>query len=216
MKLSKDTLAILKNFASINGNIKVEPGNKLKTISAARNVLAVAEVAETFSKEFCIYDLGGFLNSVTLFDDADLQFGDDSVLITAGNTVTKWRYSPPAIIVAPEKDPKIDTDPNVKFSITADDLAKLNRGASAVNGDTIKITTKGNKVVLEALDDRTTVNVFKMTLTTKEELKEGEYCLKRQNMNFIVGDYDVAIWDMGISQFTGNENAVQYFVSLEK
>ena len=33
MKLSKKTLAILKNFATINQSIVVKPGSKLETIS---------------------------------------------------------------------------------------------------------------------------------------------------------------------------------------
>ena len=39
-KLSKQTLDILKNFASINSNILVSPGNVIKTISPVKNVMS--------------------------------------------------------------------------------------------------------------------------------------------------------------------------------
>ena len=39
MKISNDTLAILKNFASINSNVLIKPGNMVKTISPVKNVL---------------------------------------------------------------------------------------------------------------------------------------------------------------------------------
>ena len=42
-KLSQDTLDILKNFAGINSNILVEPGNTIRTVSPVKNVLADLE-----------------------------------------------------------------------------------------------------------------------------------------------------------------------------
>ena len=39
MNLSNDTIAILKNFANINQNILVKPGEKLNTISTMKNIL---------------------------------------------------------------------------------------------------------------------------------------------------------------------------------
>ena len=216
MQISKETLAILKNFASINGNIKVEVGSQLKTISVARNVLAEASVTENFPKEFCIYNLGEFLNCVTLFEEADLEFGDQMVTISANGTKLNYKYSSPSIIVSPEKPIKLEDAPDVKFTLTAEDLGKLNRGAGAVNGDTIKITCSGNEITLEALDDRTTVNTFKMKIAA-ENAGNGEFRVKRANMNFIAGnDYEVSIWQKGISCFQGTAIPVKYYVALEK
>lgn len=216
MKISKETLAILRNFAAINGNIKVQEGNTLKTISAARNVLAEATVNETFPREFCIYNLSDFLNCVTLFEDADLNFEDNAVTISANGTKLNYKYSSPSIIVAPEKAIKIPDAPDVVFSLTADDLNKLWRGAAAINGDTIKITTKGKTITLEALDAHTTVNTFKMTIEADKELVEKEFNIKRGNMNFIAGiDYEVSLWHKKISCFTGKTVSVKYYVALE-
>ena len=61
MKISSDTLALLKNFASINTNILVRQGNVLSTVSAGKNILSRATVAETFDREFAVYDLNNFL-----------------------------------------------------------------------------------------------------------------------------------------------------------
>ena len=85
MKLSKDTVAIFKNFAGINSNLLLKAGNKLATISAQKNVMADVTVAETFP-DFGIYDLNEFLGAMSLFEDPDLEFGDKSVTISeAGN-----------------------------------------------------------------------------------------------------------------------------------
>ena len=61
MKLSKETLSVLKNFATINGNILIKTGNRLSTISAQKNVMASTTVSENFDSDFGIYDLNEFL-----------------------------------------------------------------------------------------------------------------------------------------------------------
>ena len=48
MQLSDSTLDILRNFSSINQNILIKAGSPIKTISEARNVVARAEIPETF------------------------------------------------------------------------------------------------------------------------------------------------------------------------
>ena len=50
MKLSDSTLTVLKNFAGINNSILVKQGSKLRTISVAKNILAEADISETFRK----------------------------------------------------------------------------------------------------------------------------------------------------------------------
>jgi len=60
MQLSEDTLALLTNFGSINSNIVLRPGQQLKTISEAKNILAVADIVEDFPSDMGIYDLNEF------------------------------------------------------------------------------------------------------------------------------------------------------------
>ena len=57
MKLSKETLSVIKNYASINNNLLFKPGNKLSTIAVGSTILSTATVSETFDKEFAIYDV---------------------------------------------------------------------------------------------------------------------------------------------------------------
>ena len=51
MELTENTLSVLKNFSGINQNILIKQGNVIKTISEARNVLAIANVVEEFPKD---------------------------------------------------------------------------------------------------------------------------------------------------------------------
>ena len=76
MKLSQETIGILKNFGSINQNLVIKEGNTLTTMSAMKNIVAKSDVVETFPKEVAIYDLNEFLSSLSLFTQPVLDFQD--------------------------------------------------------------------------------------------------------------------------------------------
>ena len=71
MKLSNNTLSLLKNFSSINQSILFKKGNTLRTISVMKNILAEATVTEDFGKDFGVYDLNQFLNGLGLHSRPD-------------------------------------------------------------------------------------------------------------------------------------------------
>ena len=81
MKLSKETLSLVKNFSGISSNLLLKQGNTLNTISAQKNVMASTTVSESFPQEFGIYDLNEFLGALTLFEDPELDFRDKYVNI---------------------------------------------------------------------------------------------------------------------------------------
>ena len=106
MKLSDKTISVLKNFSSINQSILFKEGNKLRTISVMKNILAEATVSEDFSRDFGIYDLNQFLNGLSLHQDPELDFAQDGyVVIREGRSRSKYFFADPNVIVTPpEKD----------------------------------------------------------------------------------------------------------------
>ena len=82
MKISNDTLNILKNFSSINSNILIKPGNTIVTLSPMKNVMAKAVVNEDFDTQIAIWDLNKFLGTVSLYNDPNFEFNDDHVVIS--------------------------------------------------------------------------------------------------------------------------------------
>ena len=107
MKLSNNTISVLKNFASINQNLVIKEGNEITTMSAMKNIVAKAEVEETFTKEVAIYDLNEFLAALSLFTNPILTFNDGFVTITEENsnrgTSLKYFYSDPSVVTSPSK-----------------------------------------------------------------------------------------------------------------
>jgi len=81
MKLSDKTLSVLKNFSTINQSILFKQGNKLRTISVMKNILAEANISEEIPKDFGIYDLSQFLNGLSLHQNPELDFGNDGHVV---------------------------------------------------------------------------------------------------------------------------------------
>ena len=75
MKLSGETVDVLKNFSNINQNILIKEGTQLRTMSTMKNILAEAPIKEVFPREFGIYDLTEFLGVLTLVNDAKMKDG---------------------------------------------------------------------------------------------------------------------------------------------
>ena len=84
MEISASTVNVLKNFASINSNIVIRPGNKIMTMSEAKNILAEVEVPEQFNNVIGIYDLQEFLNVLGLVDKPRVRF--DQKFMNIGGT----------------------------------------------------------------------------------------------------------------------------------
>ena len=76
MKLSNDTVTVLKNFSTIKQNLVIKAGNTISTMSAMKNIVAKAVVKESFPSDFAIYDLNEFLAALSLFSKPELDFSD--------------------------------------------------------------------------------------------------------------------------------------------
>lgn len=85
MEICANTVNVLKNFSAINGNIVIKPGNKLMTISEAKNILAEAKVTEEFNSIVGIYDLTEFLNVLGLVDKPRVRFEENYMNIGGGS-----------------------------------------------------------------------------------------------------------------------------------
>lgn len=220
MKLSSDTLAVLKNYAAINSNMVFRGGNTIKTMAEAKNILAAATVAENFpDATFGIYDLNEFLNAVEMFDDPDLVFADDmnSVTVKQGTRSIRYFFSDPQILTSPSKDIQMP-EPEVKFELTADDLATIRRAASTLSVSDVVITGSGNDSTFTAqvtdLADATS-NSFSLDLAViKAPDTEFKFVFNVSNFKVLPTDYEVSVSSKLISYLEGK--TANYWIALEK
>jgi hypothetical protein len=217
IKLSENTINILKNFKTINANLVVTPGNKLTTIDEAKIIQGTATVTEQFDTEFGIYDLNEFYSVYDLFDDPELEIGVDCATITDNGQRAKYRFADKAILTHPTRDiPMPPTD--VTVTVTSDDLAKIRSAAAVLGHKIVSICGKDGVISAKIVDPKnTTANTFSITLDTDNACKdEFDMQISIANIKVLGGDYTVEICYRLLSKWINTAIDVEYFIALEK
>jgi len=215
MKLSDNALAILKNFAGINNSILVKQGNKLRTISVAKNILAEAEIKEEFPRDFAIYDLNQFLNGLSLHQDPDLDFQEESYLsIKEGKRRVKYFFADPNVIISPpEKEIQLPTQ-DVCFQVDSVTLEKLVKAAAVYQLPDLSAIGENGVIKLVVRDKKNdTSNEYAIVVGDTD--KEFTFNFKVENIKIIPGAYDVVVSSKLLSQFTNTQHNLKYYIALE-
>jgi hypothetical protein len=214
MNLSRETITILKNFATINSNIVIDAGNVIKTISEAKNIFAKSQVDETFPVQFGIYDLQEFLSVVALFDKPQLDFSETSVLIHEGRRKVNYQFSSPEILTYPSKDIVMPSN-DVQFTLSADQLLNLQRAANTLSVTDIVITAGDSGAIVSVCDlDNPTSNSYEIEFEGIEIPEEAKLVFNISNLKVIPDNYEVSVSSKFVSEFVGS-NAT-YYIALEK
>jgi hypothetical protein len=209
MKLSKRTLAILKNFATINQSIVVKPGNKLETISNVKDIFAKADVEETFEKSFAIYDLNEFLGVVSLFEDPDFEFDNDQLVISQGKMKQKYYYADPSVITSPPEKGVTLPSIEVKASMKKEQWGVAIRAASANNASTLSFTN-GNILLHDKGVPNSNNFIFEGVANHDVDYNLS---ISVEKLKMIMDDYDIEICSRGLAHFNGAQG-IEYFIAL--
>ena len=215
MKLSDQTLNILKNFAGINNSILVKQGAQLRTISVAKNILAEASIDEDFPRDFAVYDLNQFLNGLSLHQDPDLDFSPDSYIsIKEGKRRVKYFYADPNVIVSPpDKEITLPSE-DVRFQLESSSLEKLLKAAAVYQLPDLSAVGEAGVVKLVVRDKKNdTSNEF--AVVVGETDKEFSFNFKVENIKILPGTYDVVVSQKLLSRFTNKNHDLTYFIALE-
>jgi len=215
MKLSDSTLAVLKNFAGINNSILVKKGTQLRTMSVAKNILAEAEIPEDFPRDVAIYDLNQFLNGLSLHQDPNLDFTEDShITIKEGRRRVKYFYADPQVIIAPpEKEINLPTQ-EVCFQLESTALDKLVKAAAVYQLPDLSVIGENGEITMVVRDKKNdTSNEY--AINVGETDKQFEFNYKMETIKIIPGAYDVVISSKLLSEFTNTQYNLKYFIALE-
>jgi hypothetical protein len=211
MRLSEQTVSLLKNFASINQNLQFKSGNKLQTISAQKNILVNAEVPESFPSDFAIYDLNKMLGVMSLFQDPELEIGDKQALI--GGKVN-YMFADPTMIVTPPERELAFPEPEVSFTMSNTDFVQTTKAAALLGLPHVCVVGDGSKITLGCTDVN---NSSSDDFVTEVGTTDMNFCMvfKIENLKLFAGDYNVEITSKGISKFSHTSINLQYFIATE-
>ena len=215
MKLSSDTLNVLKNFSTINPGIAFNAGNVLRTISAGKTVLAKATLKEEFPEDFCINDLPQFLSVYSLHKDTvDINFDDVNIILTAGKIKTKYRKTAKEMIITTDKDIALE-NPDVSFRIPEDTFSSALKSANVLQSPNIAFESDGDKIYItsfDAKDDSAHINSIELADGNGKSFKA---VFLTENMKMIPGTYDVEVHSKGLAAFKNAFQDIDYWIALE-
>lgn len=219
LKLSQETLGVLKNFASLNSNILVRPGSTLSTVTPVKNVMAEATVEETFDTEFGIWDLNKFLGVISLFKEPVLNFGEK--LVTISDATRKnapsvhYFYCEPSLLTAPKKSITMP-DILMSFKLTADNVQEIMRASSVLQVGDLAIKSVKDKIELFVYDkaDKGS-NTYSVVVGENKSKSKFDIHMKVDNLKLMSGDYDVHVSKSIVAKFSHCSRDLTYYVALE-
>ena len=216
MKLSDKTINLLKNFSTINQSILFKQGSKLRTISVMKNILAEATVEQEFPKDFGIYDLPQFLNSVVvLYNNAEFDFANDNhVVIKEGRMRSKYFFADPSVIVTPPEKTLTLPSEDVTFDVSTEQLDKLLKAASLYQLSDLAVVG-GDGVVKLLVRDKKNDASNDFSIVVGETNDVFSFNFKVENIKILPGNYEVVVSSKLLSRFTSKNQDLTYYIALE-
>ena len=218
MKLSQQTLALLKNFSAINSNIFIKAGSKIQTLSVVGNALASATVEEEFERDISIYDLGELLSVLNIAPDGDVTLSENYLTVKWNRSKVKYAYADTILmrdaVAAAEKQVKFpETD--VEFTLTSEMLVNIHKSSSILKAGYLSVFSENGKVALKVFDKgNINSNSFIIDVDVETNL-DFEAILDITNLKLLAGNYNVSISKRNISRFVNVDQDVTYYLTLD-
>jgi len=217
LKLSPETVAVLRNFSGINKSILVRPGKKLATISETKSIIGVAEIAEEFETEFAIYDLPQFLSSLSLFAEPELIIADKQLTIKEGAKKLNYTFADKRTVLSIEDESikklgKVIDAGEVEFSWADSIFQGVSKALSVLKLPEFVVEGDGKNISIKAQDtSNSTGNTYEAQVADTSETFRAVF--RAENIKFLPKDYTVKYASKGLARFTGD--SVTYFVTSE-
>lgn len=224
MQITKNTLDILRNFASINSVFYVDdktPG-KIRTVSQSGGIVAIADVPEDFPP-FQVYDLSQFLGALALFPNPELSFGPTSVTISSDNASISYSFCSPAL-VNPVPPKGVNMPPvDVQFVIDKKNFSQILKASGALGLSNLVVTPADDGKVCVSLaspeNSEGNSNKFSLLLECeKKELSKFKAIFQVSSLQFVAGSYRVSLSSKKFARFESIGDTVvpvSYYLGME-
>ena len=216
MKLSDNTVSVLKNFSTINQSLQFKNGKVLKTISPLKTIFVEATVDEEFSKTFALFDLNKLLAKISLYKEAHLGFEEDRLVIATEDKKKSdyIKYCSTQVIVTPPDREITLENPDCEFSLSQEDLEWMRRSAGISGSPNFIFESDGSTITFMAADLKDdAADQSKIEIGTSD--KKFRVAMKVENFKMMDGSYDVAVSKKGLARFKNKDVDITYFIAIE-
>lgn len=221
MHISKTTMGILKNFASINTNLLIDPGNRLATFAQSKNILAEAYIEEVFPCEFTIYDLYEFLGAFNLFDDPELTFNEKVVMIGENDKHVNYRSTERDILIREGDDilgilrKRRDIVDNVftEINLSSELITQIKKVSAVLKAGDFCIIGDGEKTTVLITDkSNSSTNNFSAIVGDTDKTFRANF--KIENLKILPDNYTLSITPK-LGCFTAKNIMIKYFIAMD-
>jgi hypothetical protein len=222
MKITEETMKILKNFATINPSILIRKGSMLATQSIPGNILAEVTVKEDFPCEFALYDLVEFLNTLKLFSTPVLDFTthEDNYLIIyeedSPSIKVKYTFGNKDHIKFPKKRPVLPST-EVTFNFEMTTLDSILKAANVMQLPNMSVLPgKDIYEVSISVSDAKDKSSNKFSFGADGTYPEGvifNLIFKMDTFKMLPNDYTVSISKNRLAAF--ESDSVDYYIGLD-
>jgi hypothetical protein len=218
MKISKQTLAVLNNFAAINPNCLID--KKTSTVNEQKSILATAHFGEDFP-EFGIYNLSEFLSTIDLVEsDPEIEFSEKHATLSNDNTKVKYYFASKNLLTYPEKSVNMPNT-EVQFELSQEQIVKLKKASSTLfdksRSNFIMFNNENEKLYASVVSSQNGQgNSFQIELGTCDIKQSFKIFFSIENFVFLSDDYDVSISSKLISEFKAKNYDLRYWVAVEQ
>lgn len=221
MKLSKRTLEILSNFATINNHLQINSGSEFYTRQntsadspvVVGNIMAIARVEEDFPWDLTFYDLKTFLQYVSLpSEQPEIEPSNKRIFIKTDGFKVSMPFAEKEHLIIKEDAFSFDDDKcGVKIKFKESDLTTLQKAANiGTKSDSIALFTRDGDLFASVFNNATKESGDNVEIKMEGELLDGvedfyiEFNLDQFVM--IAQDYEVSIYE----KYRGGELSVIY------
>jgi hypothetical protein len=215
MKLSENTLAVLKNFASINSGVVLSAGTAQRTISPEKSILVEATIDDDIPTQFGIYDLNQFLGNLTTLRNPELTFSKEGVVLDDGELSFEYRACSANLIITPPEKELVLKSVDVTFFLPNDTLQKLIKVATMNGLPNLSVVGKNGQLLLK-------IHERANDTSNSGTIQIGEYAgqdftasFKTDNLKLLPNDYNVEIQKGAFAKFENAAKTLKYFIALE-
>lgn len=220
MQLSQHTIAVLKNFATINPSIAVDAGsNLLHTVANTEDMYAAATVQDTFPVSFAIYDLNQFISAVSLFANPTFDFAERYVTIKDGRKQIRYLYADRHAIKLPRSS-TVRMPPTVfKAQVSHQAMNELLKAAAVLQLPQVAVMANPDEGTVNAMavDMRNVgANKFDAELDVVELNAAATAVFRAEKLRLLPGEYTVTV-AKGIGHFSteSEHGTVNYYIGAE-
>lgn len=232
IKISKQTIDLLKSCAKINTSINFAPGNEIRTKDSSGAFNAVLSIDETIPKAFCVYDLNSFIAALKLFQEPEIEFKEGHMTIknSTGNAKINYAYTNEILLsVICDYSKEISLANRIcSFELTNDQYSELSSAASlfgiddiefkAVTKDSITITATTSTSIKRDTDNNYSVSI-NVDVEDIDLFVQLNISVLKSILKLMPLDYTVTIYAYSESvymlEFVDATNKIKYYAGAK-